>query len=231
MTTRCGWRLLRHAATLGGSGVFVGSSDRPIAPVAKAEAVRLVREIGPVDVALVTPLRRTGQTLALLRKAGLEISRVQVEPELAEQDFGRWEEQAYARLAEDDPDYWPFWDDPVRKQPPGGESFAELFARTVAAADRLRDEFDGTRVLHVGHAGPMRALLTWAEGGQAAEALCREVPYLSLWRVFDGDPDRWGPASLVGSRTAVVGSRPSCNPQAAVPDRPSLPAKAGSKRT
>ncbi len=231
MTTRCGWRLLRHAATLGGSGVFVGSSDRPIAPVAQAEVGRLVCAIGPVDVALVTPLRRTGQTLALLQEAGLEVSRVQVVPELAEQDFGRWEEQAYARLAEDDPDYWPFWDDPVRKQPPGGESFAGLFARTVAAAGRLRDELGSARVLHVGHAGPIRALLTWMEGGQAADALCREVPHLSLWRVFDSDPDRPDPASLAGTRAAVVGTRSSCNPRAAVPDRPSLPAKAGSNRT
>jgi alpha-ribazole phosphatase len=231
MKTRCGWRLLRHAATLGGSGVFVGSSDRPIAPVAQAEAARLVRAIGPVDVALVTPLRRTGQTLALLQEAGLEVSRVQVVPELAEQDFGRWEEQAYARLADDDPDYWPFWDDPVRKQPPGGESFAELFARAAAAASRLRDELDGARVLHVGHAGPIRALLTWMEGGQATDALGRDVPYLSLWRVFGGDQDRQDPASLAGTRVAVVGSPPSCNPRAAVPSRPSLPAKAGSKRT
>jgi alpha-ribazole phosphatase len=159
------------------------------------------------------------------------VAQVRLIPELVEQDFGRWEEQAYARLAEDDPAYWPFWDDPVQKQPPGGESFAELFERAVAAFGRLRDHFDSARVLHVGHAGPIRALLTWAEGGSASDALGREVAPLSLWHLFGGDPDRREPASLVASRDPVLGSRPSYDPGPDGPCRPSLPAEAGSKRT
>ena len=189
-TSRQAWWLLRHAPTLGAAGCFAGSSDRPIGAVGDADAAALVKAVGPIDVAVVTPLRRTTATLERLRDNGLRVPRLLVERDLAEQDFGCWEEQAYDLLAKLDPNYWPFWDDPVHARPPGGESFADVCRRTLSAYVRLERALDGARVLHVGHAGPIRAMLAAAEGGDAASALGRVVAPLSLRRLSPCDPGK-----------------------------------------
>jgi broad specificity phosphatase PhoE len=165
-----GWLLLRHAATAGPAGCFVGRSDRAIAGVDANELRVVVDAVGKVDVAVVTSLRRTSETLDLLVRAGLPAPlRVVVAPGLIEQSFGRWEEQSYDDLAKVDPAYWPFWDDPVSHVPPGGESYLRLWRRSVETYQALSRAQAG-RVLHVGHAGPIRALT-------------QAVPPLSLHRM------------------------------------------------
>lgn len=178
------WLLLRHAPTKGPDGRFVGRSDRAIQPVDPDEIARLVAAIGRVHTVVVTSLRRTRLTLDLLLQGGLPAPAVlRVEPELAEQDFGDWEEQGYDELAARDPAYWPYWDDPVGLAPPGGESFEALCRRVVAAQRRLAGELSGP-VLHVGHAGPIRALL--GQALEPASALTRSVETLSLHRMQAG---------------------------------------------
>jgi alpha-ribazole phosphatase len=229
--TAAGWWLLRHAPTLGEPGRFAGRSDRPVGTIPPDQARMLVERIGRIDVAVVTPLRRTRETLAGLQAAGLEVPALKVEPGLMEQDFGRWEEQAYDRLAEQDPAYWPFWDEPFRTCPPGGESAAMLAERVLAAWRRLDRKLAGKAVLHVGHAGPIRALLTWSEGAAASDALARSVAPLSLARLQGGDPGKPVPAPLVASLGDVVGSQPRRTPNPGGPAGPLPRAEAGSKQT
>ncbi|HEX2525067.1 MAG TPA: histidine phosphatase family protein [Geminicoccus sp.] len=185
-----GWLLLRHAATAGSTGCFVGCSDRPIEPVDDDELARLVQAVGHVDVVVVTPLRRTKETLDLLVQAGMRPpSRLVIGERLVEQSFGRWEEQAYDLLAAADPAYWRFWDDPAGNEPPGGESYRAVFDRTLAAHRALADSLEG-QVLHIGHAGPIRALLAWQAGQDPRDALTRHVAPLSLHRMQGGETVR-----------------------------------------
>ncbi|WP_051329297.1 histidine phosphatase family protein [Geminicoccus roseus] len=229
--TAAGWWLLRHAPILGLPGRFAGRSDRPVGAIPSDQARMLVERIGQIDVAVVTPLRRTRETLAGLQAAGLEVPALMVEPGLMEQDFGEWEEQAYDQLAERDPGYWPFWDDPFHACPPGGESAAMLAERALAAWRRLDRELAGKTLLHVGHAGPIRALLTWAEGAAARDALARSVAPLSLARLTGGDWGKPAPAPLVASLGDVVGSQPPRPRNPSGPAGPSPRAEAGSKQT
>jgi alpha-ribazole phosphatase len=208
MTAAKGWRLLRHAPTEGPAGRFVGRSDRAILPPAADEAAALVERIGAFDVAVVTPARRSRETLAWLEAAGLQVPERRTERDLLEQDFGRWEEQAYDLLAQGDPDYWPFWDDPVRRVPPDGESFQAVFDRAIAAFERLDQALAGARVLHVGHAGPIRALLTWAGNGTADAALRLTVAHLAPISLPRTDPGEPGRPALATSSSAMIGSPP-----------------------
>ncbi|HWL68051.1 MAG TPA: histidine phosphatase family protein [Geminicoccus sp.] len=208
MTANKGWCLLRHAPTEGPFGRFVGRSDRAILPPAADDATALIEQIGAIDVAVVTPARRSRETLAWLEAAGLQVPLRRTERDLLEQDFGRWEEQAYDRLAQGDPAYWPFWDDPVRRVPPGGESFQQVFDRAVAAFERLDRALAGARVLHVGHAGPIRALLTWAEHGTADAALRLTVAHLSPVSLRHPDPGESDRPALAVSSSGMIGSPP-----------------------
>ena len=207
-TSAASWWLLRHAPTEGPAGQFAGRSDRPVAAVKAADLAPLVRGVGQVDLVVLTPLRRTAQTLGLLQDAGLVVARTLIEPDLVEQDFGDWEGCAYHDLAKTDPAYWPFWTDPVHRRPPQGESFAELSERSVAAWRRIGRDVRGARVLHVGHAGPIRALLGWAAGATAQAALERVVPPLSLHRLSPGDLGK--PAAVAGD---MVGADDGLEPR------------------
>ncbi|WP_191059904.1 histidine phosphatase family protein, partial [Geminicoccus harenae] len=208
MTAARAWCLLRHAPTEGPAGRFIGRSDRAILPPAADDAAALVERIGAFDVVVVTPARRSQETLASLEAAGLQVGERRIERDLLEQDFGRWEEQAYDRLAHGDPAYWPFWDDPVRRVPPGGESFQQVFDRAVAAFERLDRALAGARVLHVGHAGPIRALLTWAENGTAEAALRLTVAHLAPMSLPHPAPNRPGRPALAVSSSGMIGSPP-----------------------
>ncbi|WP_255476581.1 histidine phosphatase family protein [Geminicoccus flavidas] len=208
MTAARAWCLLRHAPTVGPTGRFVGRSDRAILPPDAVDAAALLERIGQIDVAVVTPARRSRETLASLEAAGLAVPERRTERDLLEQDFGQWEEQAYDLLAQGDPNYWPFWDDPVRRVPPGGESFELVFDRAVAAFVRLDRALAGARVLHVGHAGPIRALLTWAENGTADAALRLTVAHLSPMSLPHPDLRGSGRPALAVSSSAMIGSPP-----------------------
>ena len=179
----CAWLLLRHARTLGRQDCFVGRSDRSVGDVEPALLADLAARIGHVDTVVVTPLQRTRQTLDLLLMQGLPQPRtILVEPDLVEQDFGAWEERSYDELAAQHPDYWAFWDDPAANVPPDGESFGQVCRRVRAACRLLSPKLRG-RVLHIGHAGPIRALLGIAIAEPADAALTREVTTLSLHRM------------------------------------------------
>lgn len=72
--------------------------------------------------------------------------------DLREQGFGRWEGVPWA----DNPAAAPIYADPLRAEPPEGESFAACAARAVAAAAAALDD---RPTLILAHAGSLRAIL------------------------------------------------------------------------
>ncbi|AGT09435.1 phosphoglycerate mutase [Paracoccus aminophilus JCM 7686] len=165
--------LLRHAPLPPGSGL-AGRRDLaavlPLAPELAALQARL-QALAPTRI-WSSPALRCRQTCAAL---GLE---AETDPRLWEQDFGAWEQPGTAI-----PDLGPLpLEELARHRPPGGESFADLVARTRPALEAMT----GTALI-IAHAGTVRAALSLVIG---PAALSFAVAPLSL-TVIEGSPGQW----------------------------------------
>lgn len=170
--------LIRHAPADDGSRLHGRRDVAAVLPSA-TELVAVRRVIGRVDRVISSPALRCRQTAEALFPG----QPATVEPRLWEQDFGAWEGKALADL----PDLGPLTrDDLARHAPPGGESFAALYARCTPALTELAGT--GGRVALIAHAGTIRAALALAAGSVAA-GLAFEIAPLSLTeiRCFGGE--------------------------------------------
>jgi alpha-ribazole phosphatase len=134
-----------------------GRLDADLAPGWGEEAGRLAQRL-PAGTPIVTsPDRRCRQLAEVL--AGDAADRVILESDLQDLDFGTWEGVAWAEIPRHETTWWAA--DLWNRAPPGGETYAALHARAVAAWSRIL-LLNADRVLLVGNAGPLRALLTIA---------------------------------------------------------------------
>ncbi|HSH14271.1 MAG TPA: histidine phosphatase family protein, partial [Desulfurivibrionaceae bacterium] len=162
MTTKPKKLLLARHASTGPEyqGRFVGASDIPLSESGPEEVARLagvVASFGP-EVTFCSPLLRARQTLELL--AGITGGGpIQVDADLREIDFGRWERLSFAEIAAGDSELvkrWSAWAEDFAF--PDGEAVGAFLARTGAAAARLAGRPEET-ILVVAHGGVVRALL------------------------------------------------------------------------
>jgi alpha-ribazole phosphatase len=108
-----------------------------------------------------SPQRRALETARLIG------ARLDLEPTehagLAEIDFGEFEGRTYEEIAASEPGLYRAWmETPTAVRFPGGESFADLRARVVAALAEIRAAHSGSAVALVAHAGVIRAVLAAA---------------------------------------------------------------------
>lgn len=158
MAADSGVILLRHTRPPGAEGLCYGRSDLPPGPDLLPEATRLAGELPPVARIVTSPLRRARE---LARQIGNHRTLVpQVDPRLAEMDFGRWEGRRWDDIARAELDAWAA--DLTGARPHGGETVAELLARVAAALDDLGR--GAGPVLVVCHAGVIRAALAARQG-------------------------------------------------------------------
>jgi alpha-ribazole phosphatase len=159
--------LLRHPR-VEAAGLCYGRADPPLAASASAEIEAALAATPPLRAVVSSPSPRA-MTLAgaLAARDGLA---VRPDPRLLELDFGAWEMRAWAAIDRAESDPWA--EDPDRRAPPGGETFASLRARV---ADALAEIADGAAV--VAHAGPIRAARMAADGVTLAAAFAEAVPY------------------------------------------------------
>ncbi len=185
------WWWLRHAPVPCPFGRIHGQLD-VACDLSDTDDFRWLAGRIPANAVLVeSGLIRCRQTAGGLETAGLLLPPPQVEPDLAEQDFGRWQGRSWPELeAAKDPDLKGFWCDPAGTAPPGGESFAAMVARVVDVVTRLEREHAGRDILVVAHAGTVRAAVALALGLSPATALRLAVQPLSLTRV-DATIDGW----------------------------------------
>ena len=152
--------LLRHGETpLSTERRFAGRGDIPLTEAglaqADAAAARLAAR-GNIDVIVTSPLlraRRTAEAVAKATAAPLEVS-----DDLAETDFGKWEGMTFAEIQERWPDELAAWLASVDVAPPGGESFAAVTRRVVAALDRLLAAHALKTLVLVSHVTPIKTL-------------------------------------------------------------------------
>ena len=192
MTVVTRWWWIRHAPVVNHGGRIYGHNDVE-ADTGDIRACRALAALLPAGaVQVVTPLRRTAQTLtALLGDAAAPL----VEPALMEQNFGAWQglthdEVHHQRGAE----AHRFWVSPATERPAGGESFADVFARVGPAVARLSACHGGRDIVAVAHGGSIRAALAVALGLEPEIALRFSVFNLSLTRIDHIAPDDGSPA-------------------------------------
>ena len=152
--------LLRHGQTpFSTERRFAGRGDIPLTDAgvrqAAAAADRLAAR-GGIDVIVTSPLqraRRTAEEVARATGAPLE-----VEEDLVETDFGKWEGLTFAEASARWPDELAAWFGSADVAPPGGESFAAVGRRVLAALDRLLAAHELRTLLLVSHVTPIKTL-------------------------------------------------------------------------
>jgi ribonuclease H / adenosylcobalamin/alpha-ribazole phosphatase len=152
--------LLRHGQTaLSAERRFAGRGDIPLTEAglgqAEAAAARLAAR-GGIDVIVTSPLQRARRTAQeVVRATGAPL---QVDEDLAETDFGEWEGLTFAEASAKWPEEVSAWLTDAEVAPPGGESFAAVGRRVVAARDRLLAEHPLRTLLLVSHVTPIKML-------------------------------------------------------------------------
>jgi broad specificity phosphatase PhoE len=118
--------------------------------VRQAEATRDFLAIRPLDHCYCSPLLRAVQTAAIVAAPhGLSPQSLDA---LTECDVGRWEGLDWQAIHDRDAQaYQLFMSDPAKNGYPGGESFADVYARASSALDDLLTSHVGQSLLVVAH--------------------------------------------------------------------------------
>lgn len=167
--------LIRHAPTAA-PGRYIGRTDLP-AVLPEPEALGpLWDALSGVEHICSSPLIRARQTAGAL----FPELRAAIEPDLAEQDFGAWENR---RCSEVEMPQGLDAAELAAMTPPDGESFFALCGRVGPALERLRAAHEGDTLAVVAHAGVIRAALVHALNAPAAAGIGFEIAPLSLTRI------------------------------------------------
>jgi len=152
----------RHAPVLCAPGLCYGASDLPADPAGTAAAAARIAAELPAGAALWTSPRvrctALAEAVAHLRP---DLGAAQVDPRLAEMDFGAWEGRPWSAVPRGEFDAWMVDFDEAR---PGthGESTRSFLQRVAAAWDDGQGA--GRDAVWFTHAGVMRAAGLIARG-------------------------------------------------------------------
>ncbi len=158
--------LVRHGTTPTTGKFLPGRAPGlHLSAVGRGQADRVASGIAALDppptAVYASPLERARETAAPIARAlGL---RVRTERGLLEVDIGDWTGMSIKRAARRR-EWWSVQRWPSGFEFPGGESFAELVARTTEAVGRLVRAHPGQTIVAVSHADPIRALVATAAG-------------------------------------------------------------------
>jgi len=165
--------LVRHGPTH--AKTMVGWTDLPADLSDHAALARLSAHL-PGDAPVISSdLSRAVATAGCLPGR----PRLPHDRDLREMHFGAWEMRAFAEIEAEDPArIRAFWETPGDIRPPGGESWNDLSARTLAALNRLHGT--APEIIVVAHFGPIVAALQRAEGLSPDAAFAHRIDNLSV---------------------------------------------------
>ena len=152
--------LLRHGRTAHTpERRFSGSSDLDLSDLGRADAVAAAQAVAGlgIDAIVSSPLKRCRQTAGAV--AELLDQDIEVDRDLRELDFGRWEGLTAAQALAADPVAFRRWGAAPDVRPPGGESIVDVSTRVAAARARILERHAGETVLVVTHVTPIKLML------------------------------------------------------------------------
>ncbi|HUJ04747.1 MAG TPA: histidine phosphatase family protein [Streptosporangiaceae bacterium] len=181
--------LLRHGQTeLSTERRFAGRGDIPLTAEGVRQAGLAGRRLARtgVDVIVTSPLQRSRRTAEAVAEAtGAPLV---VDQDLAEADFGAWEGLTFGEARQKWPDELAAWMGSPDAVPPGGESFAMVALRVLAALDRLTSGYPQATAVVVSHVTPIKTLICRALLAPPEAMFRMNLDVASLSRVdwFDG---------------------------------------------
>jgi probable phosphoglycerate mutase len=120
-------------------------------------AAEYLSRIGGVDALVVSPMRRTRETAAVVaERLGLEAVEDDGWREVA---FGDWDGHTFAEVQQKWPDAMNAWLESTAVAPPGGESFDTCARRTRSARDGILARHPGKTVVVVTHVTPIKLMV------------------------------------------------------------------------
>jgi broad specificity phosphatase PhoE/ribonuclease HI len=153
--------LLRHGQTpLSAERRFAGREDIPLTEAGRRQAAAAASRLaarGGIDAIVTSPLQRARRTAAAVAEA--TGAPLQVDDDLIEADFGKWEGLTFAEAGARWPDEMAAWLANADAAPPGGESFATAARRVLGALDRLLAAYPQRTLLLVSHVTPIKTLV------------------------------------------------------------------------
>ena len=184
--------LIRHPEPeAGAEGLCYGSLDWNLSErgllQARAIAGALRKEL--LAAIYTSPRRRCTQAAEILA-AGYTCPVETLEP-LRELDFGEFEGRRYEEIEESHPALYRQWmESPTGVQFPGGESFAAMRVRVLAAAAALRARHEDESIALVTHGGVIRIILADALGipPEHIFRLAQRYAAINLVRYFGDAP-------------------------------------------
>jgi alpha-ribazole phosphatase len=160
--------LIRHAETVDEMrGRCYGSLDVSLSKQGIADAHALASSLEePYEAVYSSPRARALETAAAL--AARIGQGVQVDERLREIDFGAFEGRTYDEIERSEPELFRAWmETPTHIRFPGGESYADVRKRALAAFDEMRANHESVAI--VAHGGVIRAgLAAWLAMPDAA---------------------------------------------------------------
>jgi 2,3-bisphosphoglycerate-dependent phosphoglycerate mutase len=160
--------LARHGETdWNRDGRWQGHADEPLNDRGRAQAQALAEELADEQIAAVyaSDLRRARETAEIVAaRLGLDAP-IEIDARLREVHVGGWSGLTMTEIETRFPDEVTRWQagDPTHAFD-GGESYALMGQRVVAAVEEIAARHPGEQVLVVLHGGPIRGLLAHAAG-------------------------------------------------------------------
>jgi probable phosphoglycerate mutase len=152
--------LARHGETdWNVAGRWQGQTDVPLNATGRAQAGALAERLRGEGIATVgtSDLSRARHTAEIVAAAlGVPVSLV--DPDLREQQFGRFEGLTLRECEERHPEEWARFAVDPHVEPPGGESRPAVLERILRAVEGAAARLSGPALL-VTHGGALRALL------------------------------------------------------------------------
>lgn len=116
----------------------------------------------PISTIISSPLERARETAALIAQA--RDIRIQLDPDLADTNVGKWAGMNYNELSKNDPE-WQLYTRTMGVAPPGVETALDVQSRVVRATERARRAPDlGEYVVLVAHADVIKFIVAYYTG-------------------------------------------------------------------
>lgn len=174
---------------------FRGRRETPLTALGRAQAdavaARIARTWKPAAV-YTSPMGRCVETGAAIAQAcGVGATAIAA---LNDLDYGTWEWRTLDEIRAAEPALYACWfTTPERMRFPGGETLAELVARTAGAIRFVTERHARDTVVLVGHLSVNRALLLQ----------CLDIPLSAYWRL-EQQPCTLNEIVIEGERTRVL---------------------------
>lgn len=147
-------------------GIFTGRVNSKLTPEGHTHAERLARELKDteIDVAFISPLKRTNETVEHILKYHPD-AKIVVDERLIERDYGELSRKSKEKYKREHPNLFPLHHRSYAVAPPGGESMEQVEKRVLQF---IRDMIklikrDRVNVLIVAHGNSIRPIRKYFE--------------------------------------------------------------------